>query len=208
LAEVLRGYETRASENVEGEEPQNEGTLVVSVTLASGDYLVKEQSLPASMKIKMLIEMANSNWKGEGDVSTLFSAEGQALNTELSLKRVGLLDGIVVTALVSNDAADLQKIETLFHELIMSRNGVQDKGTLEERNFEFPSLKKLIEEPSGSNYYAVPGMYGGFQTSIHKDEEQGWKLVTESWCRVVDGSGQRHEITTQGGTKLVAEGFV
>ncbi len=33
------------------------------------------------------------------------------------------------------------------------------------------------------------------------------KLVSESWCRVVDGSGQRHEITSTG-SRRVAEGFV
>jgi hypothetical protein len=33
------------------------------------------------------------------------------------------------------------------------------------------------------------------------------RLVTESWCRVVGGSGQRHEITTKG-HKLVASGFL
>ena len=33
------------------------------------------------------------------------------------------------------------------------------------------------------------------------------KLVAESWCRVVGGSGQRHEITPAG-SRLVEEGFV
>jgi hypothetical protein len=35
----------------------------------------------------------------------------------------------------------------------------------------------------------------------------GSRLMSESWCRVVEGSGQRHEITAQG-ARLVAEGFV
>jgi hypothetical protein len=33
------------------------------------------------------------------------------------------------------------------------------------------------------------------------------KLVSESWCKVVEGSGQRHEITSAG-SRLVEEGFV
>jgi hypothetical protein len=33
------------------------------------------------------------------------------------------------------------------------------------------------------------------------------KLTSESWCRVVGGSGQRHEITAAG-SRLVDEGFV
>jgi hypothetical protein len=32
-------------------------------------------------------------------------------------------------------------------------------------------------------------------------------LITESWCRIFDGSGQRHEITSET-CKLVEEGFV
>lgn len=57
-----------------------------------------------------------------------------------------------------------------------------------------------------SRWFTVPGMYGGFsyhfQTGAH-----GLQLVTESWNRVVDGSGMRHTITpTQ--VVLDAEGFV
>lgn len=33
------------------------------------------------------------------------------------------------------------------------------------------------------------------------------RLISESWCRVVSGSGQRHEITSKEG-KLVGKGFV
>jgi hypothetical protein len=32
-------------------------------------------------------------------------------------------------------------------------------------------------------------------------------LVTSSWCRVVEGSGQRHDVTVDG-ARLVDEGFV
>jgi hypothetical protein len=31
-------------------------------------------------------------------------------------------------------------------------------------------------------------------------------LISESWCRIVGGSGQRHEITKDG-SRLVTEGF-
>lgn len=33
------------------------------------------------------------------------------------------------------------------------------------------------------------------------------KLVSESWCRVVGGSGQRHELTSEG-SRLLEEGLV
>jgi hypothetical protein len=53
---------------------------------------------------------------------------------------------------------------------------------------------------------AVPGMHGGFHHRL-VGEGGGARLVTESWCRVVGGSGQRHEIHSSG-RRLVAEGFV
>jgi hypothetical protein len=49
-------------------------------------------------------------------------------------------------------------------------------------------------------------MYGGFSLRLKSGGVQA-KLVSESWCRVCGGSGQRHEISSQG-SRLVAEGFV
>lgn len=49
-------------------------------------------------------------------------------------------------------------------------------------------------------------MYGGFSYWFEGENEQTL-LVVESWCRVVVGSGQRHEINVQG-SRLVDEGFV
>lgn len=51
-------------------------------------------------------------------------------------------------------------------------------------------------------WFGYPGMYGGFDMSIHHD-----RLFVESWSRVVGGSGQAHVIT-EGGCVLVDEGFV
>ncbi len=55
-------------------------------------------------------------------------------------------------------------------------------------------------------WFPVPGMYGGFSYCLELTGADA-KLVAESWCRVVGGSGQRHEITTYG-SRLVEEGFV
>lgn len=55
-------------------------------------------------------------------------------------------------------------------------------------------------------WFAVPGMYGGFRFWL-EGQGQLTKLVSESWCRVMGGSGQRHEITSDE-AKLVEEGFV
>ena len=51
-------------------------------------------------------------------------------------------------------------------------------------------------------WFAVPGMYGGFQIKLMRSY-----LFVTSWCRVVGGSGQAHVITAEGYTK-VEQGFV
>ena len=52
----------------------------------------------------------------------------------------------------------------------------------------------------------VPGMAGGFHYWLARGAPDPL-LIAESWSRVVDGSGQRHEITPRG-VALVDEGFV
>ncbi len=52
----------------------------------------------------------------------------------------------------------------------------------------------------------IPGMAGGFHYWLARGTPDPL-LVTTSWSRMADGSGQRHEITPYG-SRLVAEGFV
>ena len=49
-------------------------------------------------------------------------------------------------------------------------------------------------------------MYGGFVYWLEQAGDDA-RLVTESWCRVAGGSGQRHAVTAAS-QQLVAEGFV
>ena len=66
-----------------------------------------------------------------------------------------------------------------------------------------PQSSVLTEMPENTRLrYPIPGMYGGFSIQLMR----GY-LYTESWSRVVGGSGQAHVITTDG-TSLVNEGFV
>mgnify|MGYP000945611205 CR=1 FL=1 len=55
-------------------------------------------------------------------------------------------------------------------------------------------------------WFPIPGMGGGFNYWVEGEGEH-IKLVTESWSRFVEGTGQRHEITATG-SQLVDEGFV
>jgi len=72
----------------------------------------------------------------------------------------------------------------------------------------YPQLELLLERDTDAEpvWFAVPGMTGGFSYRLVSDGVEAI-LISESWCRVVDGSGQRHEITSAG-SRLVAEGFV
>lgn len=73
---------------------------------------------------------------------------------------------------------------------------------LEPVTFREVPTETIALEPLENLYFAYPGMYGGFSMSIFKD-----RLLVESWCRVVGGSGQAHVIT-ESGCVLVEEGFV
>jgi hypothetical protein len=90
----------------------------------------------------------------------------------------------------------LQQIEHYFHELMKQRAG----GFIAYHNVELPKLEFNVNQDK--QWFPIPGMYGGF--SYWWEQET---LITESWCRVVGGSGQRHKITTQG-FELLEEGFV
>ena len=70
----------------------------------------------------------------------------------------------------------------------------------------YPPVEILHEVPGQRLWFPVPGMYGGFSYRLESAGVEA-KLLSESWCRVVGGSGQRHEITSEG-SRLVEEGFV
>jgi hypothetical protein len=96
----------------------------------------------------------------------------------------------------------LQKIQDHFHVIIIGRTG----DLVEKSSLRLPELEPLLEIEKSQMWFPVPGMYGGFSYWLD-GEGKNAKLISESWCRVVGGSGQRHEITSKEG-KLVDEGFV
>jgi hypothetical protein len=96
----------------------------------------------------------------------------------------------------------LLKIQSHFHAVIRGRAAKQ----VDECGLRLPELEPLLELDRGPIWFQVPGMYGGFAYDLVAEGVEA-KLESESWCRVVQGSGQRHEITCAG-SKLVEEGFV
>jgi hypothetical protein len=93
-------------------------------------------------------------------------------------------------------------IEAQFHALIKQRAG----DLIAEHRTELPQLAGPRPSRRRPAWFPVPGMYGGFN---YWWEGRGGtaKVIAESWCRVVAGSGQRHEVTPEG-ARLLDEGFV
>lgn len=96
----------------------------------------------------------------------------------------------------------LLAIQAHFHALIRKRAG-EFEGINE---LPLPDIKLLTATEEPGEWFSVPGMYGGFAYWWDQQDEVV-KLVTQSWSRVVGGSGQHHEITSDG-VKLVGQGFV
>jgi hypothetical protein len=101
---------------------------------------------------------------------------------------------------VGDDA--LAAIQSHFHELIRTRATEYRLDVPQD----LPQLREPLPTADDRAYFAVPGMYGGFSYRC-EGEGPGLKLISESWSRIVGGSGQRHLITADG-VKLVEKGFV
>ena len=96
----------------------------------------------------------------------------------------------------------LSAIQGHFHALIRERAS----ELVSEHSLRLPELEIVLEFTRTKFWFAIPGMYGGFVFWLVGKESEP-KLITESWCRVAEGSGQRHEITEHG-SRLIDEGFV
>ena len=102
------------------------------------------------------------------------------------------------------DQETLEAIEKRFHALIRAR---AEEFRLQVTSL--PTLTDVVPDPVGGrarHWFAVSGMYGGFAYRLVREHGEA-KLITESWSRVVGGSGQRHEITADR-TTLLEVGFV
>lgn len=116
----------------------------------------------------------------------------------------GIVDALQPVRLSHVPFGVLRKIQSHFHAVIVGRAA----DLVRDGHLRLPEIGHLLEvgldaEPT---WFAIPGMYGGFSYRLVTDGVDA-RLVTESWCRVVEGSGQRHEITSAG-ARLVEEGFV
>ena len=113
--------------------------------------------------------------------------------------------GIVQTSFTE---ADLLAVEKRFIDLMHYR--CKDANNciewLDENTSELPKITNELSATLEPQWMAIPGMYGGFSYGLFERDGKPL-LITDSWVRVVEGSGQTHEITPEGIT-LVAEGYV
>ena len=100
---------------------------------------------------------------------------------------------------------DLAKIEANFHSLIYyrCRNAKDCLKWLDTQ--ELPKITNELLQEKEPQYFSVAGMYGGFSYSLF--DLDGPTLITDSWSRIVGGSGERHHITANE-VSLVERGFV
>ena len=80
----------------------------------------------------------------------------------------------------------LLKIQALFHDVIRGRIDRE----LRDHGLRLPELEPLLELDRPQMWFPVPGMYGGLSYRLDQTGVDA-RLVSESWSRVVGGSGQR-----------------
>jgi hypothetical protein len=96
----------------------------------------------------------------------------------------------------------LRNIQEQFHAVIRGRVG----QLVHEQALRLPDLEPMLELARPRMWFPVPGMYGGFHYRLEVCEVEP-RLVSESWCRIVTGSGERHVVTARGSV-LEDSGFV
>lgn len=109
---------------------------------------------------------------------------------------------------VQFEKVDLIAIQQNFYNLMYyrCRNSKDCTTWLNENLSELPKITNDLFAQNEPEYIAIPGMYGGFSYGLF-DREGSPVLVTDSWVRIVGGSGEQHKITPNK-IELVAKGFV
>ena len=108
-----------------------------------------------------------------------------------------LLDILEPPQLVDVPLRVLQDIQVHFHAVIFERA----RELVEEHRLRLPELEVMLELDRPQMWFPVPGMYGGFSYRLDAQGADS-RLISDSWCRVVEGSEQRHEITAHGTTQV------
>ncbi len=163
------------------------------------------------------VEIRFSSWQGakmmpkaltlpESDLLPLLS---EAIRTEVFSEEflAGLRQALAAgdaPALdaIAEDAPEMTRVQAHFHALIRARAGEAVRAT----DIALPTLGPEAGTQDDPAWFPVDGMHGGFKYWWDPASKR-LRLMTESWSRVVTGSGQLHEITAEG-SRLLGEGFV
>lgn len=195
LADHARSYDWAAVLSILSKQPE-----LVNATRPGGQslYAVLHQAAHGGAPVKVVEQLlAKGAWR------TLRTAQGERPVDIAERHKHPHLTAILTSVLRSDIPPDvLPPIQRHFHAVIRERAG----HLVEEHALRLPELEPLLEMPAPKLWFPVPGMYGGFSFWLDRIGED-WILMTESWCRVVEGSGQRH-IVSPHGHLLLAEGFV
>lgn len=134
---------------------------------------------------------------------TLQNARGERpLDVAVRAQHVGLCAALAPVYKHVVPIGVLLKIQRQFHAVIRGRA----ERLVQDHQLRLPELEPLLELDQPKMWFPVPGMCGGFSYWLDADGVEA-RLVSESWCRVVGGSGERHVVTSEGST-LVEAGFV
>jgi hypothetical protein len=90
----------------------------------------------------------------------------------------------------------LRRIQVYFHAVIR----VRAQHLVDEHALRPPELEVMLELENPQIWFPVPGMHGGFKFRLEPAGADS-RLLSDSWCRVVEGSEERHEITANGVTQ-------
>ena len=137
----------------------------------------------------------------EGAWRTLRNSEGDRPLDIAARKGHSRLGAILTPVLKRTAALEMMSaIQNEFHRLIRERAG----ELVNTESLRLPLLEPLLEFADARCWFPVPGMYGGFSYSLEITGADA-RLISDSWCRVVEGSEQRHVITPVGRT-LIEDG--
>lgn len=195
LADAAKRYDWKATLKILEDRPD-----LINVTRPDGRslYTPLHQSAHGNASVEVVQKLL-----GIGAWRTLRNAKHErAIDIVRKKERQELIDLLEIVYKTNISHATLQKIQANFHEVILGRAG----DLVQKFGLRLPELEPLLELERPEMWFPVPGMYGGFNYWLDVEGESA-KLISESWCRVVGGSGQRHEIDSKGG-RLVDEGFV
>jgi hypothetical protein len=103
---------------------------------------------------------------------------------------------------LADDAPEMLRVQAHFHALIRARAGEAVRAS----GVTLPALGADAGTQDDPAWFPIEGMHGGFKYWWDPSSKR-LRLMTESWSRVVAGSGQLHEVTA-GGSLLLGEGFV